>query len=127
MTAINFATSSMRGAGFNYADGTASLSTGIDMAKLYDDVKNSAVNIVPPISTTNAVNMTVTGAVDRRTKMKDLTGKSITLEERRSLAFAFIAGGNFGKTTDINDNAEATLVAFENFLKALPGLIQEDK
>jgi hypothetical protein len=44
MASVNFATSSMRGAAFNYADGTNSAVAGVDMSKLYSDVKSKKVS-----------------------------------------------------------------------------------
>lgn len=48
MAAVNYATSSLRGAAFNYADGTCSAAAGVDMSKLYDDIK--AKKIIPDVT-----------------------------------------------------------------------------
>lgn len=44
MSSVTLATRSMRGQAFEYADGTCSASAGIDMSKLYNDVKSKAID-----------------------------------------------------------------------------------
>lgn len=54
-----------------------------------------------------------------------------TPEERRNLAFAFIAGSIFGRNVPRSDDddveAEKTLIEFEKFLPGLSALIEEDE
>jgi len=56
----------------------------------------------------------------------------MTKEERRKLAFAFLAGAKFGKSTiqgfqSDDDEAAQTLAAFEKFLTIMPLMVEEDE
>ena len=64
MAAVNFATSSLRGGAFTYADGSSSAVDGLDMTKLYADVKNNAIKI----ETVNATLTTKNPAPDAHSR-----------------------------------------------------------